>query len=352
MCSTRPIGSTTPSPAVSEVRACEVPPGTLLARYRDSGAYADCYATELPRSVSHPEFVHAFYTTGTFKLERAILRLVSRPSTDADALELSRGERESFAAWTVEGRARNELLLCDYLGRTRSWLMVENFPDGGAGARLHFGSAVVPKKARGTAPASMGAPFNALLGFHKVYSRILLRAAASRLASTPGAAALRRFRASDLSAFQAYRNDAEVGRYQGWSLMSDPDAAAFLAKVAVAPLCEPGAWCQLAIADPRSDLLLGDIGLFLAEDGSYAEVGVTLARAAQGRGIAASAVRQAIELAFANSGASEVRAGTDERNTPCARLLERLGMRRVGSRQATYRGEPCVDWLYAIQRSE
>jgi hypothetical protein len=39
-----------------------------------------------------------------------------------------------------------------------------------------------------------------------------------------GIAVLRRLEVNDLAAFQAYRSDSKVGRFQGWSVMSDADA--------------------------------------------------------------------------------------------------------------------------------
>ena len=165
------------------IRSCQLPSGALLNRYRESGAYADCYVTEVARPVSHPEFVEAFYTTAVFKLERLILRLfASRPSTDAQAGQLAQGELSSFAAWAVEERAPNQLLLRDFTGRTRSWLMVA-VPEhpGSAGTRLYFGSAVVPVRDSKTGRTSLGPVFTALLGFHKLYSQVLLRAAMLRL---------------------------------------------------------------------------------------------------------------------------------------------------------------------------
>lgn len=157
------------------VLPCSLPESALLARYRDGGAYTDCYALELPTRVTHEAYVAAFYTTRLFKLERMILRLaVNRPSTDEGARALAAGADADFAAWSVEARAENQLLMCDFMGRTRSWLMVELL---NSGTRLYFGSAVVPKHgSRG-----MGFPFDLLLGFHKVYSRALLAAAARRL---------------------------------------------------------------------------------------------------------------------------------------------------------------------------
>lgn len=172
----------TPMPTVS---VSQIPAQSLLARYVASGAYADCYATELCGSVSHAQFVEAFYTTPLFKLERALLALfASRPSTDEQAGLLARGEASSFAAWSVEDRADNELVLAS--GRTRSWLMVAANSGGTTGStRLYFGSAVVPKRTSSGRRGGMGIVFHALLGFHKLYSRALLSSASASLSPKP-----------------------------------------------------------------------------------------------------------------------------------------------------------------------
>ena len=159
----------------------ELPSSALLRKYIDQGAYTDCYVTEIARTVSLPDYVEAFYTTPIFKLERLILKWwVSRPSTDAEARDLAHGDTDAFAAWSVESRVSDQLLLCDFQHRTRSWLMVSAIESGGSGTRLYFGSAIVPVRSR-SGEARLGFAFNALLGFHRLYSRILLRAARSRL---------------------------------------------------------------------------------------------------------------------------------------------------------------------------
>jgi hypothetical protein len=166
------------------IHPTDLPPSALLRKYVDEGAYTDCYATELPKAVTHPQYVEAFYTTAVFKLERLILRwLVAKPSTDADARRLACAETSSFAAWSVEDRTPDQVLMCDYLRRTRSWLMVAPSQTG-IGTRLYFGSAVVPVRTK-SGPPTLGFRFNALLGFHKLYSRVLLSAARSRLLGAP-----------------------------------------------------------------------------------------------------------------------------------------------------------------------
>jgi hypothetical protein len=48
---------------------------------------------------------------------------------------------------------------------------------------LYFGSAVLPRKSRGAQTQNMGWVFHALLGFHRLYSRLLLSAAKRRIES-------------------------------------------------------------------------------------------------------------------------------------------------------------------------
>ena len=171
---------------MSSLRPCPLPDGALLERYRRDGAYTDCYATDIDGAVSHQAFVTAFYTTRVFKLERLILKLaVSRPSTDAQAAQLAEGSLDTFAAWSVEDRSENQLLLSDLHGRTKSWLMAVPLKRAdGPGTRLYFGSAVVASRNPTTGETRLGQPFRLLLGFHKAYSKILLRAAKSRLETT------------------------------------------------------------------------------------------------------------------------------------------------------------------------
>ena len=161
---------------------------------------------------------------------------------------------------------------------------------------------------------------------------------------------LRRLALADLSAFQAYRRDPELARYQGWSAMSDDEALAFLCEMSAMPRPAPGEWLQLGIADADGVRIVGDIGLCLAADVAHAEIGFTLAADAQGRGIATAAVREAIAWLFEVTTATQERGITDARNLPSIRLMERVGMRRVASREAIFRGEPCVEHVHALER--
>jgi len=149
---------------MSAIHPCELPANALLRKYASEG-YADCYVTTVGARVQHAEFVAAFYTTTLFKME------------------LATGARDTFAAWRVEARDVDQLLLSDIRGRTKSWLMLTRTPDDAAvpQTQLFFGSAVVPRLNAVTGQREMGLMFRALLGLHKLYSRALLGSARRRL---------------------------------------------------------------------------------------------------------------------------------------------------------------------------
>jgi aminoglycoside 6'-N-acetyltransferase len=159
---------------------------------------------------------------------------------------------------------------------------------------------------------------------------------------------LRRLRPADLARLQAYRRDHEVARYQGWEPMTDAEARAMIAEMAAAPCPTLGGWVQIAIADAETDALLGDIGLHVSESGEEAELGITLAPEAQGRGLAEEAARALIAGLESHAAVRRLVGITDARNVRSARLLERLGMTFEAEEETTFRGEPCRERRYAL----
>ena len=115
------------------------------------------------------------------------------------------------------------------------------------------------------------------------------------------------------------------------------EAATFLTEMSAATLLQPGIWSQIGIADPDGVCLIGDIGLLLAPDGRQVEIGVTLRRQSQGRGIATAAVQEAIHLVFEQTNAERVVGIADARNLQSIRLLQRVGMHMTGSCDAVFR---------------
>ena len=170
------------------VTQAPVPATSLLKTYRDGPnaqaweQFSDCFTTTVDRPVTLEEFVHAFYTSPVFRLERALLRLVKLPSTDTEARAVAEGTGQTFAAWRVGQRTATQLLMCDVMGRTRSWFAVTPSEAGGqSGTVLQFGSGIAAAVDPATGEGRRSLGFRLLGGFHILYSQVLLGAAKARL---------------------------------------------------------------------------------------------------------------------------------------------------------------------------
>ena len=82
----------------------------------------------------------------------------------------------------MEGREDDQLLLTDFRGQTRSWLMRET--GGGANGnetRLYFGSAVTAVRGGDQGDDGLPVSYRLLMPLHRLYSRALLSSARSKL---------------------------------------------------------------------------------------------------------------------------------------------------------------------------
>jgi RimJ/RimL family protein N-acetyltransferase len=146
--------------------------------------------------------------------------------------------------------------------------------------------------------------------------------------------------ARDIDVFTAYRRDPDVARYQSWDTdYSRADAERLVADQRDRTFPLPGEWLQLALRETASGLLLGDLALHQLDDqpDTY-EIGVTLARSSQGRGVAAEALGALLGFVFDQARAHRVVAFCDSRNHSVIRLLEGVGFRHE-SRQVD------ADWF-------
>lgn len=161
---------------------------------------------------------------------------------------------------------------------------------------------------------------------------------------------LRRFRETDAVALAQYRSDPDVARFKSWTApVSAETAQGWARDFAAASPSAPG-WFPYAVEVTGERRLIGDIGVLLHENLRQAELGFTLARAAQGRGYATEAVRAVLTDLFETRGLHRVSAECDARNTRSAALLERVGFTREGlRRQATWmKGEWTDDLVFGL----
>lgn len=162
---------------------------------------------------------------------------------------------------------------------------------------------------------------------------------------------LRRFEDGDLEAFVDYRRDPQVARYQSWSEIDTDQARAFIRGQQCVSFAAPGEWFQIAIADVSNDRLLGDVGVCVRATGTVAEIGFTLGRQSQGRGIAFEAVTRVLRLMFETTRVENVEATTDLRNVASMRLLSRLGFSQIKIESTQFKGETCDEATYELRKA-
>ena len=150
------------------------------------GFYTDCFATEIDSRITLSDYIEAFYTTPVFKVERLVLRCLGIRSSDQDACQLANGTADRFAAWRVADRTETQVLM-KAIGRTSSWFMVEDLGQAGdQKTRLFFGTVIMPVPYDTDGVPRIGAFYSALLGFHVLYSKLLLASARRRLRRISG----------------------------------------------------------------------------------------------------------------------------------------------------------------------
>jgi RimJ/RimL family protein N-acetyltransferase len=142
---------------------------------------------------------------------------------------------------------------------------------------------------------------------------------------------LRPFTLADRKAIHAVYADPEVMRYVGHGAHRSMAETATALR-AYGELLERRGFSFLAVTELAGGELIGDAGLHpLGDD---VELGYTLARAAWGRGYATEIGRALLVHAFGALEAPRVLAQVEPANAASRRVLEKLGMREVGTRTA------------------
>lgn len=167
---------------------------------------------------------------------------------------------------------------------------------------------------------------------------------------------IRRFRPEDAASLAAYRSDPLVARYQSWEApFAREEADAFIERLGVANPDTVGEWFQFAVEEAATGQHLGDVAVGVdVGDPRLVTMGVTMARSAQGRGIATEAVTWLFDYLFVERGKHRVTAECDVRNRRVIALFDRLGMRREGHhlQRAEWKGEWVDEYVYALLSHE
>ena len=165
---------------------------------------------------------------------------------------------------------------------------------------------------------------------------------------------LRPISRADNEAVFAYRSDGEANQFQGFVPTSLAEVDAFIARNP-AELNLPESWFQLVMVEQASKQVIGDVGIhFLGADGFQCELGCTLSRFYQGKGLATEAMRGTIHYLFTELKKHRIIGSVDPQNVASIQLLERLGFRKEAhfKESLMVKGAWVDDVIYALLRKE
>ncbi|NNN00984.1 MAG: GNAT family N-acetyltransferase [Acidimicrobiaceae bacterium] len=165
---------------------------------------------------------------------------------------------------------------------------------------------------------------------------------------------LRPFNDSDANSLFALHSNAYVLRYWDSPPWGERNRAEqFLATCR--QIAEDGTGVRLAVDRASDEAFIGWCGLSRWNpDFRSASMGYCFEAAAWGHGFATEAARALLQWAFDTLEINRVQAEVDTRNTPSARVLEKLGFVREGTlrEDCVVNGEVSDSWVYGLIRRE
>ena len=150
---------------------------------------------------------------------------------------------------------------------------------------------------------------------------------------------LRPLQAYDLAALHRMLSDPEVMRYWSTPPHTETSETAAWIEDSIAAMARGDASDFAVLLEGR---MVGRVAFWMGN-----EIGFLFDRAVWGQGVAGEAVAAMLRHGFDTLGFDSVRADVDPRNTGSLKLLERLGFRRTGTAERTFKiGETWVDSVY------
>jgi RimJ/RimL family protein N-acetyltransferase len=166
---------------------------------------------------------------------------------------------------------------------------------------------------------------------------------------------LRPFEATDWQDAFAYASDPEITQYTDWNTPTQEQAQAFVQAQRQAALNRESDYLPLALKHKLDQKVIGDVGIkILSRHDQQGEVGWTLHKHYQNRGLATEAVTALLTYGFETFHLHRIIATCDERNVASIRLMERVGMRREAhfKHVRIVKGAWSNEYVYAILADE
>ena len=142
---------------------------------------------------------------------------------------------------------------------------------------------------------------------------------------------LRPYKTEDFARVHMYGSVPDVSKYDVWGPNTEEDTRNFI-KAKIENLKQnPKYEFEFAICLKETDLLIGGCGIRRESQTSrVANIGYVINPEVQSRGYATEANRKILEFGFKELNLALIYATCDTRNTPSYKVMEKLGMKRVG----------------------
>lgn len=162
---------------------------------------------------------------------------------------------------------------------------------------------------------------------------------------------LRELAEADHVATNVWESDPEVVRFMSCDVCSLADSLEYIQSVRLESDADPRLLFELGVERRDGGQLIGRVGLRVTRPAHRdGEVWFVFRRDCHGHGFALEAVRALVDYGFRTVGLHRIAGDCDPRNTPSARLMEKLGMRREAHLRENWwlKGEWCDSWIYAV----
>ncbi|NJM09464.1 MAG: GNAT family N-acetyltransferase [Bdellovibrionaceae bacterium] len=142
---------------------------------------------------------------------------------------------------------------------------------------------------------------------------------------------LRSYKTEDWERLHIYASDPDFSKYEFWGPNTLEDTHRFIAEMVQQAAITPRYKFDLAVCLKENGLMIGGCGIRReTELSQVANLGWAINPDFQGKGYATEAARALIEYGFQKLGLSVIYATCDTRNAPSYKVMEKVGMRKVG----------------------
>jgi RimJ/RimL family protein N-acetyltransferase len=142
---------------------------------------------------------------------------------------------------------------------------------------------------------------------------------------------LRNYEPTDWERVHIYGRNPDFSKYEFWGPNSVEETKKFVAEMVQQAETSPRFKFDFAVCLKENNLLIGGCGIRRETENSHvANLGWAINPDFQNKGFATEAAKSLIELGFSELGLSVIYATCDTRNTASFKVMEKLGMKKVG----------------------